>query len=242
MTTIAFIPARGGSARIPRKNLATVGGVSLLERAIGHARDSGVCDRIVVSTDDEEIAEVARANGCEVHERPAHLAGPHAQIEDAIAHWLHRQRRLLALTDCLVLLQPTSPFRRPETVRHCVELVRDKGCDSALAVLVDVRRAIFSGRVRGLYDDATGTELAKRVIWDRPPTWRPRSQDVRGIGVEAGSVYAFSCEHFRTTHCRMGGREAIVRVSWLEAFEIDEPEDIRVANALASLEMPATSA
>lgn len=229
MTAIAFIPARGGSTRIPRKNLAQVGGRSLLERAIGVAKAS--CDRVVVSTEDEEIATVARREHCEVHERPD---GRDGQIEDVIAHWLRRCDPVLDDDDVIVLLQPTSVFRRPETVRECVRLVREHGLDSALAVLTDVRREVFSGRLRARYDSATGKDIAARVIFDRPLDWRPRSQDVRSIGVEAGSVYAFTVRHFRATGCRMGGRDAAVRVPWIEAFEIDEPEQLEVARLLAA--------
>lgn len=228
MTTVAFVPARGGSTRIPRKNLAEVGGRSLLQRAV----DVGLatCDRVVVSTDDDEIAGIAAGLGAEVHRRPDARDG---QIEDVIAHWLRREG--LAPDDVIVLAQPTSPFRRAETVAECVRLVREHGCDSALAILTDVRREMFSGRLRARFDPATGTDIAPRVIFDRPLSYRPRSQDVHTVGVEAGSVYAFTVRHFRATGCRMGGRDAAVKVPWLEAFEVDCPVDLLAARALAPL-------
>lgn len=227
MTVVAFIPARGGSTRVPRKNLALVDGKTLLERTL---RAAETCDRVVVSTDDTAIAAIARNRWHEVHERPEQLAGSTAQIEPAIAHWLRRAD--LAPTDTVVLLQPTSPFRRADTVRRCVDLVA-RGCDSALTVHHDPQRVHFSGRRRALYDEATGLDLCERVIWDRPLTWRPRSQDCAGDSVENGCVYAFTVAHFRATGCRMGGREGAVAISRWEAFEIDTPEDLAVARALA---------
>lgn len=224
-----FVPARGGSTRIPRKNLAVINGRSLVVRAID-AAFAGGCDRVVVSTDDDEIAAHAEPVAT-VHRDSGHWSM--SQIEPRIAHWMRRAD--VAEGDVIVLLQPTSPFRRASTVRRCIELVRDHGCDSALAALVDVRRVVFSGRLRGLYDPGTDTDLAERVIWDRSLAHRPRSQDVPGVGVEAGSVYAFTAAHFRATRCRMGGREAIVRVPWLDAFEIDEPEQLEVARLLAPM-------
>lgn len=232
VTTVAFIPARGGSTRVVGKNLALVGGVSLVERAVRCAREAG-CDRVVVSTDDDRIASVASEAAAEIHDRPVTLAGPHAQIEDAIAHWLRRDS--FRPSDVIVLLQPTSPFRRAETVRRCIELVRDHGCDSALAVTVDRHRAFFWGRLRALYDEQTGTDLAERVIWDRPLASRPRTQDLHPVAIETGSVYAFTAAHFRATGCRMGGREAIVRVPWIDALDIDTPEDLELARYLAPL-------
>lgn len=243
MTVVAFIPARAGSTRIPNKNLATVGDEALVSRALRCAWDAG-CDRVVVSTNSAEIgvrmitdavaraAETNRPRLAEYHSRPEALAGPHAQIEDAIAHWLRRDS--LSPDDVIVLLQPTSPFRKPETVRRCVDLVRG-GCDSALAVTVDNHRAFFWGRLRALYDEASGTDLAERVVWDRPLASRPRTQDLQPVAIETGSVYAFTAAHFRATGCRMGGREAIVRVPWLEALDIDTPEDLELARYLAPL-------
>lgn len=229
MTVYAFIPARGGSTRIPRKNLADVGGRSLLERAIDVCRE--VADRVIVSTDDEEIAEHATRHGASLHGRPAGLASSTAQIEDAIAHWLRRAD--VQPSDVVILAQPTSPFRRATTMRECVRLVREHGLDSALEVMTDVRREIFSGRIRVRYDDAKGIDIAPRVVWDRPLHWRPRTQDVRSIGVETGSCYAFTVAHFAHTKCRMGGRDGAVRVSWLDAFDIDDPEQLEVARLLA---------
>lgn len=232
MTTVAFIPARGGSQRIVRKNLARIGALPLVGRSIAGARDAG-CDRIVVSTDDGEISALASSYGTEVHQRPANLAGPHAQIEDAIAHWMHRQAPVLADDDVIVLLQPTSPFRRAETVRRCIDLVTG-GCDSALTVRLDRRAPFRGGRCHAIEGDRVKVGAVVRAMWDRPHGWtRTRSQDVRLAPEETGGVYAFTAGHFRRTRSRMGGNEACVVVDWIEALEIDTPEDLELARILA---------
>ena len=227
---IAFIPARAGSQRIQRKNLAEVGGVPLVARAV--RTGLGAETRVVVSSDSASVlsaADAAVSGRVWAHRRAREHAGPHAQIEDAIQHWVSRELRGFPLSprDVIVLLQPTSPFRRVETVRECIRLVRDEGYDSALTITLAFRR---NGRVRS-HEDGT-----PRVIWNAPdPLWRPRSQDVRPEGYENGAVYAFTVEHFRRTRCRMGGREACVPISQWEAFEIDTPEDLDVARLIAPM-------
>jgi CMP-N-acetylneuraminic acid synthetase len=226
MTTVAFIPARGGSQRIPCKNLALVGARSLLHRAINVAFDVP-CIRVVVSTNDAEIR--CRALRVEIHDRPAELADAHAQIEDAIAHWLATAG--LADDDVIVLLQPTTPFRRAATVRRCIELVQSGACESACTALMYTRN---TGRVRGLYDAKRQRDVGQRVLWDRPVATRPRSQDAGQKAMEDGCCWAFTVRHFRATKNRMTDRStALVPCSELEALEIDYPSELEKARALA---------
>jgi CMP-N,N'-diacetyllegionaminic acid synthase len=131
MAVVALVPARGGSKGIPRKNLAIVGGTSLLARAIGCARESGAVGRIVVSTDDDEIAAAAEAAEAEVLRRPDDLAGDGTPMLDVVRHALAE----LGSVDVLVLLQPTSPLRRPEHVAEVVRLLLDSDADSVVSVV-----------------------------------------------------------------------------------------------------------
>lgn len=218
----AFIPARSGSTRVPDKNTQTVGDRTLVQRAAAVGREAGC--QVVVSTDSEAIwINACHAAPCALHKRLPHMANATAQIEDAIHHWMGSRHTVLADDDVVVLLQPTSPFRTAASVRACIELVR-RGYDSALTINMGFRR---NGRIRSHEDGAL------RVIWNAPnPLWRPRSQDVVQEPYENGAVYAFSAGHFRRTRCRMGGREAVVRMSQWEAFEIDTLEDLEVARAL----------
>jgi CMP-N-acetylneuraminic acid synthetase len=245
MTTWAFIPARAGSQRIPGKNLAHVGNRTLLERAIRAAADAG-CE-VVVSSDSTEVIDCASGylaayllDAQELpphltvfapHHRPEHLAGPHAQIEDAIAHWLVRSS--LADDDVICLLQPTSPFRRPETIRACVDLVTTHKLDAAMAIKRDFARATLNGRVRGLWSEREQRDVGYRVIWNHPPDFRPRSQDTRNVGVDCGLCYAFTAGHFRRTGSRMAQITGAVVVGEIEAFDIDTPAQLEAARLLA---------
>ena len=132
MSLLALIPARGGSKGIPRKNLRPFSGKPLLQWSIDVALSSPSVDRLVVSTDDPEIAEVARAGGAEVpFLRPLELA---ADTTPGIAPVLHALQLLPEVSE-LLLLQPTSPLRQVDDVEAIVALHRQPGRDAVVSVV-----------------------------------------------------------------------------------------------------------
>lgn len=133
---VGLIPARAGSKRVPGKNARMLGGHPLIAYAIASALDSGVLDAVIVSTDSPEIAEVARGIGAEVpFLRPAHLAGDHSPDIDWVRHLLATLESVGRTWDCYAILRPTSPFRRPETIRRAWAAFRADGhADSLRAV------------------------------------------------------------------------------------------------------------
>lgn len=133
---IAIIPARGGSKGVPGKNLAMVGGMTLLARAVACARASGLFNYVLVSTDDPAIAEEGRRAGAAVpFLRPAALAGDKAAVIDAVLDALERLAAAgEADFDLVVLLEPTSPLRTPEILRRTVDAAESEGADAAVTV------------------------------------------------------------------------------------------------------------
>jgi len=131
------IPARGGSKGIPRKNLAPLAGRPLIAYTIEAARLSRSLSRVVVSTDDEEIAAVARWNGADVpFLRPPELALDHTPMIDVLVDALGMlDQREQYRPDVVVLLQPTSPFRRENHVDAAVDLLISSGADSVVTVM-----------------------------------------------------------------------------------------------------------
>jgi N-acylneuraminate cytidylyltransferase len=129
---VALVPARSGSERVPGKNVRPLAGHPLLAYAISTARQSGVADRVVCSTDSEEIAEIARWYGGEVVLRPAELA----TSTSPDVEWLrHALGELPERYDLFALVRPTSPFRGPETLRRALEqLLASPDADSIRAV------------------------------------------------------------------------------------------------------------
>ncbi len=137
MSVVALIPARGGSKGIPRKNLALLGGKPLLHYTAEAALQSRSVDRVLLSTDDAEIAAAGRAAGIEVpFFRPAEIASDSAPMLAVLRHalaWLHNEDR--APIEALVLLQPTSPFRTAEHIDAAVLLLREQNAETVVSVV-----------------------------------------------------------------------------------------------------------
>lgn len=133
---LAVVPARGGSKGIPRKNLADVAGRPLLAWTLQAALDSGVVDELIVSTDDAEIAAVARRWGASVpFLRPAELGRDEVHAVHTVLHaldWFEATHG--ALPELVLMLLPTSPLRRPDDIRACVELMQRRDTPAVISV------------------------------------------------------------------------------------------------------------
>ncbi|MBA3778621.1 MAG: acylneuraminate cytidylyltransferase family protein [Chloroflexi bacterium] len=135
-TCVGLIPARAGSKRVPGKNGRILGGHPLIAYAVTSALDSGVLDGVIASTDSPEIAELAQVVGAEVpFLRPAEMAGDRSPDIEWIRHLLATLEGQGRAWDCYAILRPTSPFRRPETIRRAWAAFRADGrADSLRAV------------------------------------------------------------------------------------------------------------
>jgi CMP-N,N'-diacetyllegionaminic acid synthase len=135
-TVLAVVPARGGSKSIPRKNLKKVGGVSLVGRAAQVAAALPIIDAALISTDDAEIAAEAIAHGLDApFMRPADLSGDTATSVDMWRHaWLAAEDHYGKRFDLSVLLEPTSPLRRPEDVERTLRALLKVGAPAAATV------------------------------------------------------------------------------------------------------------
>ena len=135
-SAVALIPARHGSKRVPGKNVRPLAGHPALAYTIAAAVDSGVFDSVIVSTDAEEIAAIARHYGAEVpFLRPAAFAGDTSPDIEWVEHTLSELRRQKRLWDCFSLLRPTSPFRSADTIRRAwKQFLAQEGADSLRAI------------------------------------------------------------------------------------------------------------
>lgn len=236
MTTLAVIPARGGSKGIPGKNLARVGGVPLIERAIRACRAARSVDEVVVSTDDAMIALAARAGGAAVLMRPASLADDSATSESALLHALDVRRAIGREPGVLLLVQCTSPFLDPASLDEAVSRIRDGQADSCFAA-VPTHEFLWRSVADAGSDDGdplmvTGLNHDHRV--------RLRRQDRQTEFRETGAFYAMSTAGFREHQHRFFGRVAVIPVATSTAIEIDTPEDLSIAQVMAAtLDRPA---
>ncbi|HEX7300703.1 MAG TPA: acylneuraminate cytidylyltransferase family protein [Solirubrobacteraceae bacterium] len=209
LQVVAIIPARGGSERVPRKNLLEVGGKPLVVHSIEHALAARLVNEVVVSTEDGEIADVAGAAGARVVMRPAELAGPEAASESALLHVLDELPG--PDPDLVVFLQATSPVRRPSDVDAAIERLLGEGADSLLSVHPE--------KVHTWVRDEDGL---RSVSYD----WRhrQREQDMAPQLRENGSIYVFRPAVLRTEGNRLGGTITVYEMDWWSSFQLDEPE------------------
>jgi CMP-N,N'-diacetyllegionaminic acid synthase len=221
LESLAIIPARGGSKGIARKNLREIGGRPLIEWSIRAALSSARLGRVVVSTDDAEIADVARRVGADVpFRRPPELALDTTPTEPVMLHALDELQRTGYRPDVVVLLQPTSPVRRPGSIDAALELLEHSGADSVLSVCENHH---FFWKNRD----------APQALYDY--RHRPRRQDIGPAEQwyrENGSIYVTRTSVLRSERNRLGGRIAMHVVSEAESWEVDSEADLRVVEAL----------
>lgn len=135
MSVLGLIPAKGGSQRLARKNVRAFGGRPLLGWAIDAALASGVIDRLILSTEDEAIADTARQLGADVpFLRPPELARDPAGVVDVALHALASLREVGATYDTLIVLLPTCPLRTAEDIRNAFAVYRDSGTRFLMSV------------------------------------------------------------------------------------------------------------
>ncbi|WP_434795354.1 acylneuraminate cytidylyltransferase [Streptomyces albidoflavus] len=224
---LAVIPARGGSKGVPGKNLAEVGGVPLVARAVHACRTARLVSEVLVSTDDPAIAEAARAAGAITVERPAPLSGDTATSEAAVLHALDTdEARHGRLADVVLLVQCTSPFLTADDVDGVTAAVLE-GADTA------VTAAPFHGFL--WRDLATGATPSSGHGVNHDVAHRPRRQDRPEDLLETGAAYAMRGDGFRAVRHRFFGRTALVRTDPARVLEIDDPHDLARARALAPL-------
>ncbi|MEW9522186.1 cytidylyltransferase domain-containing protein [Streptomyces tubercidicus] len=229
-TVVAVIPARGGSKGVPAKNLAAVGGVPLVARAVRECRAARLVTDVVVSTDDAGIAAAARGAGAVVVRRPGDIAGDTATSEAAVLHALDAyEAEQGASVDAVLLVQCTSPFIVREDIDGVAAAVVEGGADSALTV------APFHGFVwRDAEPEVTGAAVGGHGV-NHDKSFRPRRQDRPQDLLETGAAYGMDAAGFRAAGHRFFGRTELVRTDPARVLEIDDPHDLARARALAPL-------
>jgi len=189
MRVLGVVTARGGSKGIPGKNLKRANGKPLIAYTIEAAQQSGVFDRLILSTDDEAIAACARALGCEVpFMRPAALARDETIHLDVMTHavaWMRDQARYSP--DLVMILQPTSPLRSADDIRAAVNLIEATGADSVVSVS---EVPAHYNPVRTLRVGADG--MATLFVTGAPVRRRiNRRQDMTPAWTMNGAIYLF---------------------------------------------------
>lgn len=204
---IAVIPARRGSKSIPGKNRLPIAGRPLVQWTIEAALAATAIDRVVVATDDPDVATIATRLGATVHARSEASA-----TDDAPTEVVLREVAETTGGDEFVLLQATSPLTRAEDIDGAVALLRTGGYDSVASVVPQHR---FLWRRDG--------ETAAAVNYD--PAHRPRRQEATPLLVENGAIYVYRAAVLTDHGSRLGGRIGLYEMPEATYFEVDEPED-----------------
>jgi YrbI family 3-deoxy-D-manno-octulosonate 8-phosphate phosphatase len=218
--SVAIIPARGGSKGVPGKNVARVGGIPLVARAVHTAQAAGI-DAVYVSTDDDAIAAVAREAGAGVIDRPAGIASDVATSEAALLHALDVLDARGERYRTLAFMQATSPFIRARDLSAAVDVVARRQADvvfSAFETYGFLWRRHEEGAAEGVNHDHS---------------FRPRRQDREPHYQETGAFYAMDVEGFRAAGFRFFGRVQLQEVEEAWALEIDSVEQLEMARRQA---------
>lgn len=220
MTVLAIIPARGGSKGIHRKNLVLLAGEPLLGHTLRHAQESRLIDRIIVSTDDAEIASFAESRGAEVIHRPAEISGDEATSEAALEHVLGvLEERGEDSPELVVFLQATSPLRPPGAIDLAIQLFRESNADSVFSAT-----PMHGFLWQGIASEVTPVGYVPRA--------RPRRQDAAPQWIENGSIYVFPTSTLRSFGHRLGDRPVAFAIDPISGLQIDTEEDLQVIESL----------
>ena len=239
MTVLGVVTARKGSKGLPGKNTRLLAGKPLIAHTIDAARQSGAFDRLILSTDDEQAAAIAREHGCEVpFVRPAALAAddtPHLPVMQHAVTWLREREGYVP--DWVMILLPTSPLRQAVHITDAIALAVRAGADSVVSV-EELPPHFHPMRALTIGDDG----WARLFLGGAPVKRRPgRRQDMPPAWIFNGAIYLFRTEVLfdPIEPSLYGDRVAAYRMTHPYGLNIDEPGDWDVAErALASLAAP----
>lgn len=227
LTPLYIIPARGGSKGIPRKNIKPLGGKPLIGWTIDAARAAGAPDsHIILSTDDDEIADTARSLGLEVpYMRPAHLGGDTVGSREVILDVMEWADSQGLAYDCVVLLQPTSPLRTSADIRATIEAWTPE-IDMAVTVMPAASNPYYNcfetDAATGYLHVSKGDGLLTRRQ-DAPEAWEFN-----------GAVYAITPDSIRRMPLGAFPRRIPVAMPRERSIDLDTPFDWLVAEAMVA--------
>lgn len=219
MGKIAIITARGGSKRIPRKNIKEFCGKPILAYSIEAALQSGVFDKVMVSTDDQEIAQIAEQYGAQVpFFRSEKTANDYATTNDVLLEVLEELEKLGEVYELACCIYPTAPFVTADKLREAVRLLTESDADTLIPVVTfsyPPQRAMIVKE--------------ERLVFEQPQYLNSRSQDLEPHYHDVGQFYVFRTDPFQVNRMMMVGNILPLIVSELEVQDIDNETDWKIA-------------
>ena len=226
--TLAIIPARGGSKRIPRKNLREVADLPLIAHTIQQARDTEEIDRAIVSTDNQEIAEVAAEYGGDVpFERPPELATDTATLAETVTHALDWATGEGITYDRICVLQVTSPLRTTKDIGGTLSRLAESGADSCVSISKYITPPQWSVTrdESGFLEEFFDYDL----LWAEEPS---RSQDIPELYHPNGAVFTATTEAWKGHESFYTPQTVGYQMPPERSFDIDEPWELELVRTL----------
>lgn len=218
-SAIAIITARGGSKRIPGKNKKDFCGKPIINYSIEAALESGIFDEVMVSTDDEEIAAIAKAAGAKVpFMRSEATANDYATTDDVLMEVLDEYKKLGREFDVMACLYPTAPFVTADRLKQAYEVLLDT---KASAVMPVVAFSFPPQRGQKLVDGRLRYVDEKSIL--------VRSQDLETIYHDAGAFYYYDIEKYLAANARVDDDYAPIMMDEIEVQDIDNESDWKLA-------------
>lgn len=215
---IVVVPARGGSQRVPKKNIRALNGKPLIAYTLEAAIGAGLQDHVVVSTDDVEIRAVAEHFGVRALHRPAELAAAASSTESVLLHALEVVAGEGWNPHRVMTLPPTSPFRRAATLSRFVSIAATSDADCVFSLTEN----------RGDFWRVTGNGDLQRIFPDAPR----RQQDRKPLFEENSAIYVTRAEALIHTGFILGKSQCGVVIDPLEGFDVNTEFDFALAAAL----------
>lgn len=217
--TIAIIPARGGSKRIPLKNIKDFLGKPIIAYSIRAAIDCGLFDEVMVSTDDDEIAEIARNCGASVpFIRSKENANDYATTVDVLVEVLESYKALNRTFETACCIYPTAPFVSAEILQKSYQILQNEGFDA----LYPVQKFSFPPQRSVIFEN-------KKLRWQNPENAQVRSQDLTPLYHDAGQFYFFKTEKLLLNRSILTENTSGIVISEMDSHDIDNEEDWQVA-------------
>lgn len=218
---VAIIPARGGSKGIPKKNIHMIAGKPLLRHVLDQVLGTVLIGKVIVSTDDNEIACVAMQAGADVVRRPSEISTDESSSEAALLHTLeYLVENEQYVPDILVFMQCTSPLVLSEDIKAIIQVFMNTGADSALTVAPS-HAFLWKQNAQG---EAIAVNHDKRL--------RLRRQDLENEYVETGAVYVMDVAGFKKAKNRFFGKTVMYIIPEERALQIDSEHECDIAEFL----------
>jgi len=231
MKILGLIPARGGSKGVPRKNIKLLCGKPLIQYTIDAAKAANCLTEIMVSTEDQEIAQVAQQLGASVpFLRPSALAGDKSPTIDAVIHVLEEFQKLGKYFDAVCLLQATNPLRTAELIKKSIEKFTSTAADS----LISVREIPHEFNPHWAFEEENETQFLKIATGEKNII--PRRQELPKAYYRDGSIYLTKSEIILNQKSLYGERITHLNVQQYPHVNIDTIDDWKLAQTMLSEE------